>query len=78
MERNLGATRMTDQPTHIYYGRREAMIAECSAHVGTEGKWLVMPYGEARFTTEGVDSEADARAIAKEYAQQTGAKLVRV
>jgi hypothetical protein len=66
------------QPTRIYYGRREAMIAECSAAPYVEGKWLVMPYGEAQFATEGVDTEVDAREMAGGYARQTGARVVRV
>jgi hypothetical protein len=62
----------------VFFGKREAMIAEVGAFAGCIGKYLVMCDGPAQFDTEGADTLADARLIAKESADYYGVKTVRV
>lgn len=62
----------------VYFGLRDAMVAEVSAFGFVEGKYLIMPAGDVQFDTEGADTLKDAKAIAAEQAAWLGCKIVRV
>jgi hypothetical protein len=62
----------------VFFGDREAMIAEVGAFGGAKGKFLVMADGPAQFDTEGADTLKEARRLAKEVAEYYGAQTVRV
>lgn len=78
------ATEIT--PETIYFGKVEDMIAEVGAlDMGTEFfkrgniRYAVMPMGDAQFDTEFCSTLADAKAVAREYANYYRiAKIVRV
>lgn len=64
----------------VYWGGREAMVAEVSAFDPVaEGitsakkcKYLVMPYGDAQWDVDWCSSKKDALAIAREMAAALG------
>lgn len=62
----------------VYFGLRDNMIAEVAAFYGAAGKYLVMPVGDVQFDTEGADTLKDAKALAREYANWLGCKIIRV
>lgn len=51
--------------TTIYFGKREAMIAQVTCPDFFKGKYLVMPYGEGTYDAEGFDSYRTAKQAAK-------------
>jgi hypothetical protein len=62
----------------VLFGKRDAMIAEVGAFAGCTGKYLVMCDGPAQFDTEGADTLAEARLIAKDAADYYGVETIRV
>jgi hypothetical protein len=48
-------------PTHIYVGRREAVMAEVGTPDYYTGKYLISPYGEGRYDSDGCATLAETR-----------------
>jgi hypothetical protein len=80
---------MTDlqNPTRIYFGKIDAMIAEVGAFDMGEAwfkecgyKYAVLAHDEAgtNFGTEYHSTKADAKAFAKEWADAIGGKIAAV
>lgn len=73
-------------PTHIYYGLREDMLAEASAwdpmEIGIaarECKYLAMPYGGEQYDTQWFRTKADVKLFVAEVARSnSGIKVCRV
>lgn len=69
-------------PTTIYWGKIDAMIAEVAAHdprrTDRKARYAVMPYGDAQWDTEGHATKTEAKADAKWIAEQYGIKAVFV
>jgi len=61
---------MTNQdPTELYVGKREAVMAEVGTPSFYEGKYLAQPIGEADFLPEGMNTLKDLKAIVAIYKQ---------
>jgi hypothetical protein len=60
---------VSQKPDRLYVGPRDAVIAEVGAFP-TPGKYLVQPFGELQYETEGCDTRADVAALVKEYRRQ--------
>lgn len=56
---------MTIQIDGIYYGEREAMMAECGTNPVYPGAYLVQIMGDAQWDAEGFDTLEEARESAK-------------
>jgi hypothetical protein len=56
-------------PTHLYVGPREAVMAEVGTGDYYEGKYLLQFYGEEEWGAEGVSSKKELRLLIKEYRQ---------
>lgn len=56
------------QPTHLYVGRRENILAEVGEHNDIyEGKFLACPVGEPQFDCDSAANITELRAIVEEY-----------
>lgn len=65
--------------THVYWGHRDAMIAEVSTPDYYEGKYLVQVYGDADWDAEGFsnkrDAEKHARYVAESLTRKQGTSV---
>lgn len=52
-------------PTTLYVGKREAVIAEVGTLDCYVGKFLIQPCGDENFDAEGADTKAEAKEIIK-------------
>ena len=71
--------------TGVYWGKHDAMVAECSAwsprEIGIKPracKYLVMPYGDAQWDTEWYASRSEAVKAAQYIADQHKVSVYRV
>ena len=62
----------------VYYGKRDAMIAEVGTPDYYEGRYLVQIVGEGDWDAEGFNNKKEATAHAKYVAAQFSTKTVRV
>lgn len=65
----------------VYYGTKEAMIAEVGAHDCSsydDGRFYVMADGDAQFCTDAFTTIRAAKEYAKELAAEYGCKIARV
>jgi hypothetical protein len=74
---------MADKIECIYWGEREAMIAEVSAFISpliapAQSRYLVMPYGNGQWDTYPAATESDARLLATDLAHQENVPAYRV
>lgn len=56
----------------IAWGKRDAMIAECSVQEFYTGAWLVQPIGAGMWDAEGYATESEAREAAEYFAHLYG------
>ena len=55
---------MTNTPTHLYVGKRDAVMAETGCPGFYEGKYLAYPIGDiGDWDAEGVNSKKDLKTV---------------
>lgn len=59
-----------ENPTRLFVGRREDVIAEVGgmSHI-YGGKYLIQPDGEGNYDAEGADTLKDAKEMVKEFSR---------
>ena len=74
----MNSTPNTPAIDGIYYGKRDAMIAEVSTQPFYEGRYLVQIIGDGQWDAEGFTSIREARKQAKYLAKTYGVRTSHV
>lgn len=64
------ANRKDTDPTHLYVGLRDAVMAEVGTPDYYEGKYLISPYGDGQYDSEGCNTKAEVKECVREYVKQ--------